>query len=174
MGTVMNTNRKSRVALSVVAAAVIPLALAPSAQASHTQSGCTVTPQAPYFAGTYIAGNVPEVYYPYDLVCVPSPAAMSVEVKTETWEQDLFGRAGDVDANGVDNADEDYIGQAITNTSLGSNGGARTVLVKGVLPHTDTDGNEEIWHQVKFRVTSGLVTSPWTSFHLSQPTRIWW
>jgi hypothetical protein len=174
MEKIMHSNKKSWAALALAAAAVVPLGLAAPAHASTYKDGCTVTPKAPYFAGTYTAGNVPEVYYPYDLTCLASNAAMSVEVKTETWESDLAGRAGDVDANGVDNADDEYIGQATSNTNFGSPGGSRTVLIKGVLPHTDTDSNEEVYHKVKFRVTSGLVTGGWTNFELTQATKIWW
>lgn len=79
-----------------------------------------------------------------------------------------------MDADGVNNADEDRIGSATTTSSYSWLGGGETVRVKGVLAHTDTDANEEVYHKVKFRVTSGLVTGAWTSFELSQPTRIWW
>jgi hypothetical protein len=99
---------------------------------------------------------------------------MSVQVKSQTWEADLAGRAGDVDADGVDNADEDYIGQVTTTKSFTKAGGTRRVNVKGVLPHTDTDANEEVYHKVKFRVTSGAVVGGWTSFELTSATRIWW
>jgi hypothetical protein len=174
MEKIMNTNRKRMLGLAVAVVAVIPLGLASPAQASQSKSGCTITAKAPYFAGTYTAANVPEVYYPYDLVCLASTASMSVEVKTETREQDLAGRAGDVDADGVNNADEDYIGAATKTTNFTSAGGSKTILIKGELSHTDTDGNDEVWHQDKFKVTSGNVHGQWSNFDLSQPTRIWW
>jgi hypothetical protein len=174
MEQIMNTNRKRTFALAVAAVAIIPLGLASPAQASVTKDGCTITAKAPYFAGTVTAGNLPEVIYPYKLVCVASPAAMSVEVKTETYDQDLVNLPGDVDADGVNNADEDYIGQATSNTNFTAAGGTRTVKIKGVLKHTDTDFDEELWHKTKLRVTSGLVTGAWSDFDLSQPTTIGW
>lgn len=161
-------------ATALLAAAALPLGLATPAGASTTKDGCTVTPKAPYFAGTYTAGNVPEVYYEYELTCAASSAAMSVEVKTQTWESDLAGRAGDVDADGVNNADDEHIGNATTVRSFTKAGGTKTVKVLGVLPHTDTDSNEEVYQKVKFRVTSGAVTGSWTAFELTSATQIWW
>ena len=168
------TTTMKAAAIAVLTTAIVPLGMTSPAQASTTKDGCTVTPLAPYFAGTYTAGNVPEVIYPYEVTCSASSAAMSVQTKTETWEADLVGRAGDVDADGVNNADEDYIGTATTTRSFTKAGGTRTVNVKGVLPHTDTDANEEVYHKVKFRVTSGAVTGSWTAFELTPSTQIWW
>jgi hypothetical protein len=170
----MNLSMITRAGVTTAALAALTVGVHAPAQATTWSSGCSVTPQAPYFAGTYTAGNVPEVYYPYVVTCLPSSAAMSVEVKTETWEADLVGRAGDVDADGINNSDEDYIGQATTTRSFTALGGTKTVKVKGVLPHTDTDSNEEVYHKVKFRVTSGAVTSAWTPFELTASTTIWW
>lgn len=174
---VTTTTTKRRFAtllLALVAAAALPLAVAAPAQASTTKDGCTVTPLAPEFRGTFNAAAVPYVYYPYDVSCIASASGLSVEVRTETWEQDLDQRAGDVDANGIDNADEDRTGSATSTRAFGTGGGSTTVDVRGVLPHTDTDFNEEVWQQVKFRVTSGPVTGGWSTFELTQPTRIGW
>src|SRR6476469_3923281 len=110
MEKVMTMN-KTRAAVALAAVAAIPIALAAPAQASTTRGGCTVTPNAPYFSGTYTSGNVPQVYYSVDISCVSgAPTAVTVELSLQTWEQDLSGRAGDVDANGVNNPDEDRIG----------------------------------------------------------------
>jgi hypothetical protein len=106
--------------------------------------------------------------------CDASPGGLSVEVDMQTWEQDLTGRAGDVDANGVNNADEDRIGSANFTRSFGAGGGSTTVDVRGVLPHTDTDFDEEVYDKVRFRVTSGPVTGTWTSFEFSPVTTIGW
>ena len=95
-------------------------------------------------------------------------------MKTETWEADRAGWVGDVDANGVNNADEDRIGSATTTRNFGAAGGATVVDVRGVLPHTDTDFDEEVYHSVKFRVTSGPVTGGWTTPELTQATTIGW
>jgi hypothetical protein len=170
------TSRLTKGSLAVVVAAAVPLALAAPAQAVPvTFSGCTLSALPPEFRQTYTTQNVPYVYYPYSISCVASPGGVSVEVSTETWEQDLLNRPGDVDANGVDNADEDRIGSATSSRSFGAAGGViPKVDIRGVLPHTDTDSNEEPWHQIRFRVTSGAVTSPWSSYSLSTATRIWW
>ncbi len=167
-------NTTKLAAVAALGLAALPLGMGSPAQASTTRDGCTVTPLAPYFAGSYTAGNVPEVFYEYELTCGASSAAMSVEVKTQTWESDLSGRAGDVDANGVNNADDEHIGNATTSRSFTKAGGTKTVKVKGVLPHTDTDANEEVYQKVKFRVTSGAVTGSWTAFELTSASQIWW
>ena len=81
---------------------------------------------------------------------------------------------GDVDANGVDNADEDRIGSATSTRSFGAAGGSTTVDIRGVLPHTDTDFDEEVYHTVKFRVKSGPVTGGWSLPELSSATTVGW
>ena len=174
MNSTTKTRRVATLALTAIAAAALPLAVAAPAQASTTKDGCTVDPLPPEFRGTFTAANVPYVYYPYDVSCIASASGLSVEVKTETWESDRAGWAGDIDANGVNNADEDRIGSATTTRNFGPAGGATTVDVRGVLPHTDTDFDEEVYHAVKFRVTSGPVTGKWTTLELSQATTIGW
>ncbi|WP_426566067.1 hypothetical protein ACPPVT_05750 [Angustibacter sp. McL0619] len=169
------TMNKTRAAVALAAVAAIPLAFAAPAQASTTRSGCTVTPKAPYFAGTYTAANVPQVYYPVDISCVGgAPTAVTVELNLQTWEQDLTGRAGDVDANGVNNADEDRIGSGSASRYFTTAGGSTTVNFLGTLPHTDTDSNEEIYDKTQFRVISGAVKGAWTNFEFSPVTKIWW
>lgn len=170
----INKSRLTTLALAFVAVTALPLGLATPAQAATTKDGCTVSPRTPEFRNTFTAANVPYVYYPYQVSCIPSASGLSVEVYTETWEQDLVGRAGDVDANGVNNADEDRIGSATSTRSFGAAGGSTTVDIRGVLPHTDTDSNEEVYAKVKFRVTSGPVTGAWSTPELTQATRVWW
>jgi hypothetical protein len=173
----MSRNRKSRlVALSLasVAAVALPLGLAAPAHASTTKDGCTVTPLAPEFRGTYTSANVPYVYYPVEVSCTASASGLSVELNLQTWEQDLAGRAGDVDANGIDNADEDRIGSGSATRSFVAAGGTKTVDFLGVLPHTDTDFNEEVYDKVQFRVTSGPVVGKWSAFEFSPVTQIGW
>lgn len=169
-----NRRRVATLSLALVAAAALPLAVAAPAQASTTRDGCTVNPLPPEFRGTFTPGAVPYVYYPYEVSCTGSASGLSVQVKTVTWEADLAGRAGDIDANGVNHADEDRIGAATTTRTFGAAGGATVVDVRGVLPHTDTDFDEEVYHSVKFRVTSGPVTGGWTTPELTQATTISW
>ncbi len=173
----MNMKKRSRLAtlsLALVAVAVLPLGLAVPAQAATTKDGCTVNPLLPVDTGTENLQFVPYVHYPYEVSCIASAGGLSVEVKTETWESDRDGWAGDVDADGINNADEDRIGSATVTRSFGTAGGSTTVNVRGLLPHTDTDFDEEVYHAVKFRVTSGPVTGRWTSLELTNATTIDW
>lgn len=170
----LNTSKLAAASFALVAAAALPLGLAESAQAATTKDGCTVTPLPPEFRQTFDPQNRPYVFYPYEVSCVGSASGLGVEVKTVTWEADRVGVAGDVDANGVNNADEDRIGSATTNRSFNAAGGSKNVDVRGVLPHTDTDFDEEVYHEVKFRVTSGPVTGNWSTPELTQATTIGW
>jgi hypothetical protein len=170
----ISKSRLAKLSLALVAATALPLGVAAPAHASTTKDGCTVTPLAPEFRGTFNAANVPYVYYPVEVSCVASASGLSVEVTMETWEQDIANRAGDVDANGINNADEDRIGSANFTRNFGAGGGSTTVDVRGLLPHTDTDFNEEVYDKVKFRVTSGPVTGTWTAFEFSPVTQIGW
>ncbi len=169
-----HTTRMARLSLAMVAAAALPLGLAAAAHASTTRDGCTVNPLPAEYRGTSNPQNIPYVFYPYEVTCDPSAGGLSVEVKTVTWEQDLLGAPGDVDADGVNNADEDRIGTATTHPSFGAAGGTRTVTVRGVLPHTDTNFDEEVYQAVKFRVTSGPVTGGWSAQELTVPSEIGW
>lgn len=171
----MNTNTTRLATLSAaLLTAALPLALTAPAEASTTKDGCTVTPLAPEFRGTFTPANVPYVYYPVEVSCIASAGGLTVEVDTETWESDRFGWAGDVDADGVNNADDDRIGSATSTRAFGTAGGSTTLNIRGVLPHTDTDFNEEVYSKVKFRVTSGPVAGGWSTPELTQTTQIGW
>ena len=167
-----NTTKLATVA--AIGMAALPLGLATPAHASESRDGCTITALDPYFAGTYDAYNRPEVIYSYELTCDPARGPRKVTVKTQTWEQDLAGRNGDVDADGVQNADDEHIGNATTTRKFSKAGGTKTVLVKGILSSTDDDGNDEMYHKVKLRVESGGVVGGWSDWDLSQAVRIWW
>lgn len=172
----MNTklNKLAKPSLAAVALAAVSVGVAVPAHASTTKDGCTVSPIAAEFRGTYDPSNTPYVYYSYDVTCGASASGLSVEVSTTTYDQDLAGRAGDVDWNGVNNADEDLVGTATTTRSFGTAGGTKHVDVRGTLPRTDTDFNEEMYQALKFRVTSGPVTGGWSKLELTTPTQIWW
>ena len=80
-----------------------------------------------------------------------------------------------MDADGINNADDDVIGKATKTLYYTSLGGNSVVDIKGVLPRTDTDGNDEVYAKVRFRVTSGFVPGSWSSYELyPHPTLIWW
>ena len=166
--------RLGTLSLALVAAAALPLGLTAPAQAATTKDGCTVNPLPPEYRQTSNPQNLPYVYYPYEVSCIASAGGLSVEVFTETWESDRAGEPGDVDANGVNNADDERIGSATSTRSFGAAGGATTVDIRGVLLHTDTDFNEENYHSVKFRVISGPVTGRWTTPELTQASTIGW
>jgi hypothetical protein len=171
----MSTNKSRLATLTLALAAVaMPLGLAAPSQASTTKDGCTVTPSSPEFRGTFDPSNNPYVYYPIKVTCGASASGLSVEVKTVTFEQDLAGRKGDVDANGVNNADDERIGSATSTRTFTAAGGTKSIDIRGTLPRTDTDGNEEMYDSVTFRVTSGPVTGSWSTAELTQPTQIWW
>jgi hypothetical protein len=174
MNSITTPRRVTALGLTALAAVALPLAVAAPAQASTTRDGCTITPLAPEFRGTFTAANVPYVYYPYEVSCIGSATGLSVEVETQTWEADLVGRAGDVDADGVNSPDEDRIGSASSTRGFGAGGGSTVVDVRGVLPHTDTDFDEEVYHSVRFRVTSGPVTGGWTTREMTQATTVGW
>ena len=76
--------------------------------------------------------------------------------------------------HGVDSADEDPIGSATSTVSFGPAGGTTIVEVRGVLPHTDTDSDEEVFAEVRFRVTSVPVTGGRSSPELTQATTVAW
>ena len=170
----ISRSKISTLSLAMVATAALSLGLATPTQADTTKDGCTVGPGAPEFRETFTAGAVPEVYYPVEVSCDASASGLDVEVKIETWEQDLAGTTGDVDANGVNNADEDRIGSGNATRSFGVGGGSTTIDFLGVLPHTDTDFDEEVYQKVKFRVTSGPVTGRWTDLEFSTVSTIGW
>ncbi len=166
--------RLAGVGVALVAAAV-PLGMAAPAQATVTHDGCTLTAQTPSFRGLNSSGRE-LVNYPYTLVCLPAPngGSISVEVEITTHEQDLAGRFGDVDADNVNNPDDEYIGRAVTTIPFGSLGGVVARTVVGVNPLTDSDDNDEVYSKIRFRVTSGLVTGSWSGDEFSTPAPIFW
>lgn len=174
----MNTTKTRIAGLGVaLVAAALPLGMAAPAHATTPlKDGCTLTADPAEFRGSFSTSGLKEVYYPYTLFCLPDPAGagVSVEVQIDTFEQDLTGRAGDVDADGVDNADEDVIGSGTSTVAFGALGGTAAKSFKGVLPRTDTDGNDEVYGKLRFRVTSGFVTGKWSAYDLPAATRIWW
>lgn len=167
----MRNISKLAVAAALVAA---PLGLAAPAQASLTKDGCTVDPTDPYFAGTYNSQNVPEVLYEYVVTCDPSSAASTVEIKMQTWESDLAGEPGDVDADGVNNADDEHFGNGNLSVRISKAGGTKTVKIKGILAHTDTNGTDEMYGKSKFRVKTGNVQGSYTAWELTDAVEIWW
>jgi hypothetical protein len=150
----MKFTRKAQLALTAIVAAA-PLALALPAQASTTSSLCTVTPQAPVFDHFDSAGQK-VIKYATTVYC---QSGRSIEIQDQRWDDDTW--------DFVSNADDPY-GTTTYNVTFN---GTTTVdkSVTKTLPDADAwgDDNEEMYHSVRFRVTSNGVTSPWTAWEFS-------
>ena len=157
----MKFTRKAQLALTAVAAAA-PLALALPAQASTTSSLCTVTPSAPAFDHLNSSGQK-VIKYGTTVYC---QSGRSIEIQDQRWDDDSWDL--------VPSADDPH---GITTYNITFNS-TSTVYESATKPLPDSDAwgddNEEMYHSVRFRVTSNGVTSPWTpwedstvvSFHL--------
>jgi len=153
----MKFTRKAQLALTAVAAAA-PLALALPAQASTTSSMCTVTPQAPVFDHLDSSGQK-VIKYGTTVYC---PSDRSIEIQDQRWDDDTsdFVPSAD-DPHGITTYTITF-----TSTSVVYESAAKT------LPDSDPwgDDNEEMYHSVRFKVTSNGVTSPWTTWEDSTVT----
>jgi hypothetical protein len=147
-------NRKktlARVAVGVAAAAVALLGLGSPAQAV-TSNGCTVNAITPFANGDIAEDGHKLVDYEITVSCVD---AVTVTMYDERWEDD---------PNQVD----DLIGTStIVHTFSGA--GSTTKTITAHLPNTDDgfDQQEEMYHRVRFKVTSGVVTSPLSAWDYS-------
>ena len=144
---------KALVALSAVA---IPLGIAGPAHATVTSSGCTVTPLAPVFKNQWTSTGDKRIQYPVEVSC---SAGRSITITDERWEADTTSA-------------DDFIGSSTLVNSFGSTGGTLTRTITATLPDSDPwgDDNEEMYHRVRFTVSSNGVTSPVTVWDMS-PTR---
>ena len=156
-------NRIARGAIAASTVAVLaPLALAVPAQASTTSNGCTVTPGVPYYPNVDTTGNVPYVDRKITVTCA---VGLVAETDSELMEQDTQAREGDP----VD----DFIGEYASTFDFTAGAGTKTVILRRALPTTPNEGlAEEMYQRLRFRVTSGVVTSPWTAFELTAPKSI--
>jgi hypothetical protein len=157
----MKLTRKAQLALAAVAAAA-PLALALPAQASTTSSLCTVTPWEPFFDHIDSTGQK-VINYGTTVYC---QSGRTIEIQDQRWDDDTYDL--------VPSADDPH---GITTYTITFNSTAvEYKSAAKALPDSDAwgDDNEEMYHSVRFRVTSNGVTSPWTkwedstvvSFHL--------
>ena len=144
------TMRKLALAGALVAATAAPLTLALPAEAA-TSSGCTVSPQKPVHAG-FNSSGVKLVRFDVKIVCDPN---RTVEVQQLRYEEDW--------GNWLFSDPDDGLGSRTFTRAFPPNVGTITVGSTRTLPNTE-DGNEEIYQKTRFRVTSGGVTSPWTSY----------
>jgi hypothetical protein len=116
-----------------------------SPASAATSSGCTVTPLKPIFAG-FNSSGVKLVNYRISVSC---SAGRTVSIAQERYEEDSW-------PNG-----DDFLG-----STLFSSSGVTTLSNVRTLVDGEW-GDEEVYHQVQFRVSSNGVTSPWTSFQKS-------
>jgi hypothetical protein len=150
----MKFTRKAQLALTAVAAAA-PLALAIPAQASTTNGLCTVTPSAPYFDHLNSSGQK-VINYGTTVYC---QSGRSVEIQDQRWDDDTWDLVPSKD---------DPHGITTYNITFNSTSTVYESATKA-LPDSDAwgDDNEEMYHSVRFRVTSNGVTSPWTPWEAS-------
>ena len=155
----MKFTRKAQLALTAVAAAA-PLAL--PAQASTMNGLCTVDPWAPVFDHLDSSGQK-VISYGTTVYC---QSGRSIEIQDQRWDDDTYDL--------IPSADDPH---GITTYTITFNStAAQYKSAAKALPDSDAwgDDNEEMYHSVRFRVTSNGVTSPWTkwedstviSFHL--------
>jgi hypothetical protein len=142
----------------VAAAAAMLLLLGPAgrAEASTSLAGCTVTPKTPEVLPFLDANGNKQVRYPVAVTCV---GTRTVQVTQLAYEEDN-GKPGDFGAS------DKFAGWTwIWNF----NGlvGTKTFAPVLAVPDLDTDLYVELYHQVSFHVTEGLVTSAQTPFEKS-------
>jgi hypothetical protein len=143
----MKFTRKAQLALTAIAAAA-PLALALPAQASTTSGLCTVTPWAPAFDHLDSSGQK-VIKYATTVYC---QSGRSIEIQDQRWDDDTWDL--------VPSADDPH---GITTYTITFNSTATEYKsASKALPDSDAwgDDNEEMYHSVRFRVTSNGVTSP--------------
>jgi hypothetical protein len=147
----MKFTRKAQLALTAVAAAA-PLALALPAQASTTSSLCTVTPWAPSFDHIDSSGQK-VISYGTTVYC---QSGRSIEIQDQRWDDDTRDLVPSADdPHGITTCTITF-----SSTAMQDKSAARA------LPDSDArgDDNQEMYHSVRFRVTSNGVTSPWTKW----------
>lgn len=140
----MNSKKMRAVLAALGATAAMSVAMASPASAA-TSSGCTVTPLKPVFAG-FNSSGVKLVNYRISVSCTSN---RTVSIEQERWEEDPW-------PNG-----DDFLGSSsFTTSGVTTLSNVRT-LVDGEI------GDEEVYHKIRFRVSSNGVTSPWTSWQKS-------
>ncbi|MBV1850064.1 hypothetical protein [Catellatospora tritici] len=149
----MNRSRRLVRALAVAAALLTPIALgAAPAHASTAGNGCTVTPKTPYHNGDFTAAGLKRIAYEVDITCV---AGVTITVEQQRWEEDP-------------NQSDDFIGDSDLVRAFPT-ADSITWTITATLPDTDdfTDMYEEMYQKVRFKVTSGPVTSSFTNWERS-------
>ena len=148
----MSFSHKALLALTGFAALAMPLAVAGSASAATNASGCTVNPLKPVYDHMNSSGQK-VIKYETKVYC---DAGRSIEIQDERLDQDNWSA-------------DDYYGTTIYNTRF-DNAATEYKSVLQVLPDADAwgDDNEEMYHAVRFQVTSDNgVVSAWTPWENS-------
>lgn len=143
-------------ALMALSAIAIPLGIGAPAHATVTSSGCTVTPLAPVFKNQWTATGDKRIQYPIAVTC---SAGRTITITDERGEADTTSA-------------DDLIGSSTLINSFVAAGGTVTRNITATLTDSDPwgDDNEEMYHRVRFTVSSNGVTSPVTTWDAS-PTR---
>lgn len=140
----MRTKKRIATLAALATSAALSVAMA-SPAAANTSSGCTVTPLKPIFAG-FNSSGVKLVNYRISVSCT---SGRTVSIDQQRYEEDPW-------PNG-----DDFLGSTSFSTSGVTTLSNVRTLVDGEL------GDEEVYHNVRFRVSSNGVTSPWTSYQKS-------
>jgi hypothetical protein len=142
----MTTTRKLLAA--AVAAAVLPTVLAAPAQAGTlTRDGCTATPLRPVHVRNSDF-DIKVIDYRINVTCGPD----RVFTYNQRVREDDSG-TGDV-----------VYASRTKAHRFTHNSGTRTIVIHGTheLPNTE-NGAEEMYHDLRFRVSSGGVNGSWTA-----------
>ncbi len=131
----------SGVSLAFIAA---PLATAPAVQATQTKAGCSATALRPIYVRTNPAGKK-VIDYRIRVTC---DANRRIIIGQRFWEDDSALRGGN------DRIAKDEVHRPYFSTK-------RTIILHAYRVLVDTErGEEEVFHDFKFRVRSNGVTSP--------------
>ncbi len=153
----MITRKKLALPLTVLGAGLAPVLLFAPVHASTTSAGCTVNPIRPIYSGLDTPAGVSRVDYKIKVRC---NGGRSVEIQQFRMEEDQMPRDNDWidEVTGNDVHPQDFSSGAQT----------RMLTVRAPLPKTAGDGPvEEVYHKVRFRVTTAAGTTAWTPFELS-------
>lgn len=154
------SRRASHAALASAAVGIVSvIAFAGPASASTADSGCTLTPVTPAANGTFDSANRANIDYSVTVTCDPG---RSVELDDQRWEKDFQASEGGDDMFGETTHTVNFLKATARKT--------KTWTYTGPLPSMDgsSDVYAELYHKVKFRVTSDNgVTGAWTAFESS-------
>ncbi|WP_126346237.1 hypothetical protein [Kocuria rosea] len=136
---------------------VAPLATAPAAQATIKTSGCEATALKPEYYGV-IKNNRKVIRYPITVKC---DKGRTILLAQRFWEDDDWKRGGNDRIQPYENYKREF-----TRTQT------ITLYAERVLPDTER-GAEEVFHDIRFRVRAGGVTSARTGLEQSRNLTIY-